>query len=83
MPESALQLTLDLPELTDPLTCQHRQYVESIDRTICRKDGRITYTTCHRGLCGEKPHCVWDEPDNSPEAMARRLEWMRTHKEEP
>lgn len=82
MPESAVQLTLDLPELIDPLTCHHRQYVEGIDQSICLRNGGKTYVTCHKPFCGEPPHCSWDEPDNSPEAKARRLEWMKKHKEE-
>lgn len=74
-----MQMTLDLPSLLVPSTCQHREDVPSIDKAICHRDGKETYTTCHKGICGDPPQCVWDEPDNSPEAVARRLEWMKGH----
>lgn len=77
-----MQMTLDLPSLLVPSTCQHREDVPSIGRVLCHKDGMEIYTNCTSGLCGEPPRCVWDEPDNSPEAVARRLKWVKEHKEE-
>lgn len=39
--------------------------------------GHGTWTECQEGHWGEPPMCAWDEPDNAPEAMARRVAWMR------
>ena len=72
------QLTLDLaPDRTDPATCPHGTYHASIDRTLCRKDGRKLWVECNRPHWGEPPTCADVLPDNSPEAVARRMEWMR------
>ena len=74
------QLTLDLPPMLTPETCQYREDVTNIDRVLCHRNGTDTYVECHKSFCGEPPHCSWDEPDNSPDACAKRLEWMKNHK---
>lgn len=76
------QLQLDLTAHVDPATCKHREDVPCIGRVLCHKDGKEIYTNCTEGLCGEPPRCAWEEPDNSPEAVARRLKWIKEHKEE-
>ena len=76
-----LQLALELTIGADPLACQHAEPRPEIDKTICRKDGREVWTECHKGHWGEPPTCAWEEPDNSPEAVARRLEWMKNNEE--
>lgn len=75
------QLALDLEAAseTDPLTCPWRRPVPSIARDVCTKDGREVYTQCSTGLWGEPPRCTLREPDNSPEACARRLAWAEAH----
>ena len=75
------QLGLDLgAAYPDPATCPHGTYHPSIDRTLCTKGGRETWVACHRGICGEPPMCVDAPLDNSPQAVARRLEWMRENR---
>ena len=74
------QLTLPIP--VDPGTCPYKEDMPSIGRVLCHKDGRNTFTNCTESVCGEPPMCAWEEPDNSKEAKSRRLEWMRTHKED-
>ena len=62
-----------------PLVCEHRHWVPAIDRVWCDK-GAGVWTMCGTLLCGEIVGCAYDEPDNSPEACARRVEWLRDHK---
>lgn len=38
------------------------------------------WTECTTSICGDPPMCAFDEPDNSPEAVKRRLDWIRAHK---
>lgn len=40
--------------------------------------GRVPWLWEHTG---GRPRCVYEPPDNSPGAMARRREWMREHKD--
>lgn len=74
-----MQTSLDLLERTDPMTCPLGTYYPEIDRVLCTRNGKV-WTNCRASLCGEPPMCAYDEPDNSPEAVARRLEWMKHEK---
>lgn len=56
----------------DPLSCMHR---EERHTDYCILHG--CYTSCGRGHFGEPPKCSFEEPDNSPQACARRLGWIR------
>lgn len=70
------QLALDIDTRTDPLTCPHCADFALPDTWRCMAhDG--TFVSCGIGHFGEPPTCSYEEPDNSPEAVARRLEWMR------
>ena len=46
----------------------------------CVKKPNPIYTCCNKWVCGEPPRCVWEEPDNSDAAKARRLEWMKSNR---
>ena len=72
------QLTLDIDTRTDPLTCPHRadSGMAGIWRCMAHDEA---YVQCATGHFGEPPMCSYEEPDNSPEARARRLEWQREH----
>ena len=65
------QLSLDFgePERRDPLTCPHvlRETDFKPARTVCGLNGGEVYTNCR-----EVSRCVFEPPDNSPDAMARR-----------
>lgn len=61
-----------------PMTCEHRQSVPEIGRVWCGLHG--VWTACGMPICGEIAGCAYDEPDNSQEACARRLQWLRDHK---
>ena len=77
------QMTIDeLPIRLVPDDCPYREDVPSIGHVLCHKDGKEVYTDCTKSMCGDPPHCAWEEPDNSPEAKRRRVDWMRKHKEE-
>lgn len=75
------QLALEFAELAprnrDPFACEHALR-ESWRYTVCGLHGEV-YTNCRISVCGERPRCVYEPPDNSPGAMARRREWMREH----
>lgn len=73
---------MELDFTASPGLCPYGQDVPSIGRVICRKEGREVYTDCTKSICGEQPRCAWKEPDNSPAAVARRLAWLREHKED-
>ena len=60
-------------ERQDPMTCPCAEPRPEIGKTRCRKDGRETFVECQASHWGEPPRCAWDEPDNSPDAVARRL----------
>lgn len=78
------QLALDFEELKprrrDPLTCEHVLRVTDFKpaRVVCGLNGGEVYTNCQQSICGEEPRCVYEPADNSPEAMERRREWMKT-----
>lgn len=74
------QLQLDFDAAAEPVEiCEHRHWREDIKRVWCSK--HEAWTLCHVFLWGEEVGCAWDEPDNSPEACKRRVEWLKTHKE--
>jgi hypothetical protein len=62
--------------------CPHGTYHEDIDRVACTKTSGIIWVGCHAGLCGDAPHCIYDPLDNSDEACARRLAWMKEHEKQ-
>ena len=73
------QMALDLQDRTDPLTCPHRADFDMPNTWRCMAhDG--TFVHCAVGKYGEPPMCYFEPIDNSAEAVARRLEWMRRHK---
>ena len=75
------QLTLDLePDRTDPLTCPNRAdfALPGVWRCMAHEG---TFVHCAAGSFGEPPMCSYEEPDNSPEAMERRLRWMEENDE--
>lgn len=81
------QLSLGIFELEpkpepkrNPLICEHwhKPFYEG-SLNCCTKTGDIVVTGCDRSLCGEPPHCVYEPKDNSPEARARRVQWMKEH----
>ena len=69
-------LCFDEPEHRDPTTCKYGTYVSSVDRVSCTYSGAPVCVNCHRSLCGEPPHCLYEPIDNSPETVRRRLKWM-------
>lgn len=56
----------------DPMGCEHREERET---SFCLL--RSCYTSCGHSKYGEPPLCAFEEPDNSPQACRRRLEWMK------
>ena len=57
--------------------CLHGIYVEDVDRMLCVKSGTPVYTNCNRSVAGDPPRCVYEPLDNSDEAVARRMRWMK------
>lgn len=80
---SGEQLRLEFDELEptrrDPFACEHVLRTTGFKpaRTVCGLHGGEVYTNCRQSICGEEPRCVYEPADNSPEAMARRREWMK------
>lgn len=63
----------------DPLRCPHvteRGVIEG--KVYCGLHD--AWVECQEGHWGEPPRCALDEPDNSDEAKARRVAWMRENK---
>lgn len=73
----AEQLAIDFGR-EKALVCGHRHYDTTIARVWC--DLHDVWTACGLPICGEVAGCTYEEPDNSPEACARRVEWLRDHK---
>jgi hypothetical protein len=73
------QLTLDLfTERINPITCPHAQPLLDLPKIVfCHHPDGGWYTNCQKSVCGQEPQCALEKPDNSPQAVARRLEWMR------
>lgn len=64
----------------DPLACKHAlREVEG--HVFCDLRGGV-WTNCREGLAGEAPHCSYEPPDNSSEAMERRREWIERNTHE-
>ena len=62
----------------DPLTCPHlvrTTYEVKGGEVVCGLKGE-TFTNCHASIAGERPRCVWEPLDNTPEAVERRKAWM-------
>lgn len=57
----------------DPLTCIFAKRGTLQGKTFCSLHN--TWTECGEEHWGEPPMCAYDEPDNSPEACARRIAW--------
>ena len=62
--------------MRNPLTCPHATERRIDSHVLCDLRETPTWVTCQTGLCGEPPACAFEEPDNSPEAVARRLAFM-------
>lgn len=60
----------------DPMTCGHAARSLDDGRVLCALHGEV-WTNCRESVCGEEPQCAWEPADNSREAVARRLEWMK------
>ena len=72
------QMALDLQDRADPPTCPHRMPTGLDGISQCAAHD-MTYVGCMKSVCGEPPRCSYEPIDNSAEAVARRLEWMRRH----
>ena len=59
-----------------PLTCPHTG-ARVDDHVLCMERG--TWVECQTSHWGEPPMCAYEEPDNSDEAKARRVKWIREH----
>lgn len=73
------QMQLDIDGAREPLACVHRHFERSINHAWCDRGGGMTYTDCGMPFCGGLAQCAYEPLDNSPEACARRVEWMREH----
>ena len=72
------QMTLDLfGPFAVPTTCGHRRWHDDIGKAFCELHG--SWTNCGAFEWGETVGCVYEEPDNSPEARRRRIAWLRDH----
>lgn len=72
------QLTLDLFDRIDPMTCPYADQLPCMPGTVlCKHVDGGWYTSCQKSICGEPPKCSLEPPDNVPESVARRLEWIR------
>lgn len=72
------QMALDLWGRVDPTTCQYREPYSIDGVSVCR--AHDVFVRCTKSICGEPPRCTFEPLDNSPEAVSRRVEWMRTHR---
>jgi hypothetical protein len=64
-------------EYPDPLTCPYRTGKTVGEHCECTYSGKSVWVSCSVSICGEPPVCSYAPVDNSPEAMARRVGWMR------
>lgn len=77
----AIQLTLGLlDDPRDPLTCPYRHESGLPGHSICTLKEENVWVTCGEPQCGEINRCAYEKQDNSPQAMARRRQWMESHK---
>lgn len=69
------------PARRDPFTCGHVLRVTDFKpaRVVCGLTGGEVYTNCRASVCGERPRCVYEKPDNSPAAMERRRAWIKAN----
>lgn len=70
------QLAIDFKQ-EKAFVCGHRHYDSGIAHVWC--DLHEVWTNCGLPLCGEVVGCAYDEPDNSLEARARRVAWLKAH----
>ena len=75
------QLTLDFPELggkRNPFACAYAVRPCKIINggVLCCLHGE-TVTNCRASVAGDPPRCTYEQPDNSPEACARRRAFMK------
>ena len=59
-----------------PAFCEHNAG-EFFGKVKCIRGGHVVWTECTSEHWGEPPRCFLVEPDNSPEACARRLNYIR------
>ncbi len=69
----------ELDDKQNPLECPYDTGERFENHLVCNRNGHRVWVNCQTSVCGEPPMCVWEEPDNSPEAKARRVEWMKRH----
>lgn len=62
--------------MVDPLACIFASPTERVDdHVLCVEHN--CFVDCQCTHWGEPPMCAYEEPDNSDEAKARRVAWMR------
>lgn len=61
--------------MIDPLTCPHATDTRVDSHILCALHN--CWVDCQVGHFGEPPMCAYEEPDNSDEAMERRLRWIK------
>ena len=66
-------------EYPDPRNCPHKTGMRVGDHYECAYGGRPVWVNCGTSFCGEPPICRFAPLDNSHEAMARRVEWLRAN----
>lgn len=62
----------------DPLTCIFASQTKRVDSHVYCVEHNC-WVECQTSHWGEPPRCAYEEPDNSPEAMARRVAWSKEH----
>lgn len=66
----------------DPFDCLHATSKRVGEHILCDANGGSgVWVNCQTSCFGEPPCCRLMEPDNSDEARARRVAWMREHEE--
>ena len=70
-------------EYPDPPTCPHRTGRTVGTHCECTYGGGSVWVNCVEPICGEPPRCSYAPIDNSPEAMARRVEWLQRKEATP
>ena len=62
--------------MIDPMTCPHATDKREGPHILCDLKDTPTWVNCQTSICGERPRCCYEEPDNSPEAVERRLAFL-------
>ena len=68
-------------EYPDPHDCPHMAGESVDDHRVCTYSGSRVWVNCTASLCGEPPRCSYAPIDNSPEAMERRVQWLRANRD--